>query len=145
MLAQLCLFPAKVYFSSFLFPSLSTLTLWSVRFPADLLAPCKSDFIKSLTPLVIYTVFDERHWSRCVDLIAALICLFNGVVEWKVVTARRSTKRWVTAPAGERWKGKMQNGLDVRRRAAELNKVFMYTLQERPRMGKDLLLNRAGK
>ncbi len=75
----------------------------------DLLALWKSDFIKSLIPLVIYTVFDECHRSRCVDLIAALICLFNGVVEWKVVTTRCSTKRWIMSPAGERWKGKMQN------------------------------------
>lgn len=79
----------------------------------DLLALWKSDFIKSLIPLVIYTVFDECHRSRCVDLIAALIWLFNGVVEWKVVTARRSTKRWVMGPAGERWKSKMQSSWDV--------------------------------
>lgn len=68
-----------------------------------------SDFIKSLIPLVIYTVFDERHQSRCGDLTAALICLFNGVVERKVVTARCGTKRWVTGPVGERWKGEMQS------------------------------------
>lgn len=68
-----------------------------------------SDFIKSLIPLVIYTVFDECHQSRCEDLMAALICLFNGVVERKVVTARCGTKRWVTGPVAERWKGEMQS------------------------------------
>ena len=89
----------------------------------DLWPPWKSDFIKSLIRLVIYTVFDECHRSRCVDLIAALICLFNGVVEWKVVTTRWSSKTWVMGPAGERWKGKMQSSGDVE----ELNKVF-FTL-----------------
>lgn len=52
-----------------------------------------SDFIKSLIPRLAYSVSDERHQSRWEDLTAALICLFNGVVERKVVTAGCGTKR----------------------------------------------------
>ena len=98
------------------FVSLLPCELWDWASPPDLLALWKSDFIKSLIRPVIYTVYDECHQSRCVDLMAALICLFNGVVEWKVATARRGTKRWVIGPAGKRWKGKMQNSQGVEER-----------------------------
>jgi len=57
-----------------------------------------------------------------VDLMAALICPFNGVVEWKVVTTRRSTKTRVMSPAGARRKGKHAKHGKWRR--AGLNKVF---------------------
>lgn len=111
----LCSFSAKSYLTSscFLLRQPLPCEVLDCSCRTDLLALWKSDFIKSLIPLVIYTVFDESHQSRCADLIAALICLFNGVVEWKVVTTRCSTKRWVIGPAGERWKGKMQNSWDV--------------------------------
>lgn len=59
----------------------------------DLRSRRKSDFIKSLMAADPCAVFDERHQSRRADLMAALICLFNGVVEGKVVATRCGTKR----------------------------------------------------
>lgn len=133
---RLCSFCAMPYLSSICFLLCQPLPceVLDCASLTDLLALWKSDFIKSLIPLVIYTIFDECHRSRCVDLIAALICLFNGVVEWKVVTTRCSTKRWVMSPAGERWKGKMQNSWAVEESGRiKQGLPILYTVHKRGR------------
>lgn len=139
----LCSFSAKPYLSSICFLLCQPLPceVWDCTSLTDLWALWKSDFIKSLIPLVIYTVFDECHRSRCVDLIAALICLFNGVVEWKVVTTRCSTKRWVMGPAGKRWKGKMQNSRDVEESGGIKQGLPIHCAWERTDRGESWLLN----
>lgn len=71
--------------------SLHSMNRWTAT--GDLRSRRKSDFIKSLMAAHGSAAFDERHQSRRVDLMAALICLFNGVVEGKVVATRCATKR----------------------------------------------------
>lgn len=71
--------------------SLDSMNRWTAT--GDLRSRRESDFIKSLMAANPRAAFDERHQSRRVDLMAALICLFNGVVEGKVVATRCGTKR----------------------------------------------------
>lgn len=130
-------FSVKSYLSGICFPLCQPLPCEELDCTSitDLLALWKSDFIKSLILLVIYTVFDECHQSRCVDLIVALICLFTGVVEWKVVTTICSTKRWVMGPAVERWKGKMQSSWVVDESGGF--KQGLYTVHKVTRMDRE--------